>query len=71
MPSQAVLLYEGSERERERQRQRDRLRQTDRQTDRDRERGVMQINTGEWLGRQRSAARSEPKTKALWGEFLQ
>ena len=47
-----------------------RQRQTDRQTDRDRERGVMQINTGEWLGRQRSAARSEPKTKALWGEFF-
>ena len=59
------------ERETETERQTETDRQTDRQTDRDRERGVMQINTGEWLGRQRSAARSEPKTKALWGEFLQ
>ena len=53
----------------QRERDRDRERQTDRQTDRDTERGVMQINTGEWLCRLRSAARSEPNTKALWENF--
>ena len=31
----------------------------------------MQTNTGEWLGRQRSAARRELKTEASWGEFLE
>jgi len=30
----------------------------------------MQINAGEWLGRERSAARRELKTEASWGEFL-
>ena len=34
-------------------------------------RAVMQTNTGEWLGRQRSAARRELKTEASWGEFLE
>ena len=30
----------------------------------------MQANTGEWLGRQRSAAGRELKTEALWGLFF-
>ena len=34
-------------------------------------RAVMQTNTGEWLGRQRSSARREQKTEASWGEFLE
>ena len=29
----------------------------------------MQTNTGEWLGRQRSAAGKELKIEASWGEF--
>ena len=28
-------------------------------------------NTGEWLGRQRSAARRDLKTEASWGELLE
>ena len=31
----------------------------------------MQTNTGEWLGRQRSAARKALKTEATWGEFFE
>ena len=31
----------------------------------------MQTNEGEWLVRQRSAARRELKTEASWGEFLE
>ena len=34
-------------------------------------RAVMQTNEGEWLVRQRSAARRELKTEASWGEFLE
>ena len=34
-------------------------------------RSVMQTNTGEWLVRQRSAARRELKTEASRGEFLE
>ena len=31
----------------------------------------MQTNRGEWLARQRSAARRELKTEETWGEFLE
>ena len=34
-------------------------------------RAVIQTNTGECLGRQRSAARRELKTEASWGERLE
>ena len=57
MPSQPVRLYEGEERERE-------VLYKDR-------RAVMQTNTGEWLGRQRSAAGKELKIEASWGECLE
>ena len=58
MPSQPERLYQGEE------------------TVRDvlykiKKRAVMQTNTGEWLLRQRSAARRELKTEASWGEFLE
>ena len=56
MPSQPVRLYEREERVREVLYKK---------------RAVMQTNTGEWLGRQRSAARRELKTEALWGELLE
>ena len=52
MPSQPVRLYEREERVREVLYKK---------------RAVMQTNTGEWLGRQRSAARREVKTEASWG----
>ena len=55
MPIQPARLYEGLERVREVLYKK---------------RAVMQTNTGEWLGRQRSAARRELKTEATWGEFL-
>ncbi len=57
MPSQPERLYEGSARVRE--------------VLYKGELSVMQTNTGEWLGRQRSAARRELKTEASWGEFLE
>ena len=56
MPTQPVRLYEGSERVREVLYIK---------------RAVMQTNTGEWLVRQRSAARRELKTEATWGEVLE
>ena len=56
MPSQPVRLYEREERVREVLYKK---------------RAVMQTNTGEWLGRQRSAARRELKTEASWGERLE
>ena len=52
MPSQPVRLYEREERVREVLYKK---------------RAVKQTNTGEWLGRQRSAARREVKTEASWG----
>ena len=72
MPSQPVQLYEdeegeGKERVREVlyiKREREREREKEREKER---RAVMQTNTGEWLGRQRSAARRELKTEALYG----
>ena len=56
MPSQPERLYQGEERVR------DVLYK---------KRAVIQTNTGEWLGRQRSAARRELKTEASWVEFLE
>ena len=56
MPSQTVRLYEGQGRVR------DVLYNKKKSCD---------TNTGEWLGRQRSAARMELKTEATWGEFLE
>ena len=52
MPSQPERLYEGSARVREVLYIK---------------RAVMQTNTGEWLVRQRSAARRELQTEASWG----
>ena len=51
-PSQQERLYQGEETEREIQYKK---------------RAVMQTNTGEWLVRQRSAARRELKPEASWG----
>ena len=56
MPSQPERLYQGDERVR------DVLYNKKKSCD---------TNTGEWLGRQRSASRMELKTEATWGEFLE
>ena len=59
-PSQQERLYQGEERERD-------VLYIYKKKKELKKRAVMQTNAGEWLVRQRSAARRELKPEASWG----
>ena len=66
MPSQPVRLYQGEERVREVLYIK-KKRKKEEEKKKKKKRAVMQTNAGEWLVRQRSAARRELKPEASWG----